>query len=242
MRIDCLSIFPDAIRDALRHSIPGRAQSKGLVEVFHHDLRDYAADKHNKVDDIPYGGGVGMVFKPEPAVAALRALASKRSLVIHPSPAAPRLTQKDVMALSGEKHLIFLASRYEGLDQRVVDHFVDREYAMGDFVISGGELACAVMIDAIVRVIPGVLGKAASFQEDSFFSGLLDYPHYTRPPEFEGHQVPEVLQNGHHEQIRLWRKRQSLERTRLLRPDLLDAAGLDEEAQRMLKDKSLKGR
>jgi len=234
MRIDCLSIFPELIRDALEHSIPGKAQERGLLELHHHDLRAFTSDKHQKTDDIPYGGGVGMVFKPEPVAAALKLLRTPDCLVIHPSPAAPRLTQKDIVDLAGRPHLIFLASRYEGLDQRVIDHFVDREYCLGDFVISGGELAVAVMIDALTRLIPGAVGKSESVRQDSFSDGLLDYPHYTRPAVFEDLAVPEVLQNGNHEEIRRWRKRQALERTRLYRPDLLEAAALDAEARAML--------
>jgi tRNA (guanine37-N1)-methyltransferase len=234
MRIDCLSIFPDIIADALQHSIPGKAQERGLIEIKHHDIRDYATDKHHKTDDIPYGGGAGMVFKPEPVVAALRAVRSEGALVIHPSPAAPRLTQADVLELARQPALVFIASRYEGLDQRVVDHYVDREYSLGDFVISGGELACAVMIDAVVRQLPGAVGKRESVEQDSFSAGLLDYPHYTRPADFDGHAVPEVLLNGHHEQIRLWRKRQALARTLKYRPDLLENVELDPEAKQIL--------
>ncbi len=236
MRIDCLSIFPEIIRAALSESIPGKAQERELVEIRHRDLREFAADKHNKVDDIPYGGGVGMVFKPEATVAAIRAVRRPGALVIHPSPAAPRLTQADVLELSRREHLIFLASRYEGLDQRVAAHFVDREYAVGDFVYSGGELAVAMMIDAVVRLLPGVIGKRESFQQDSFFAGILDHPHYTRPPDFEGLEVPEVLLSGNHEQIRRWRKRQALERTWRYRPDLLETLSLDAEAREMLAD------
>ncbi|MDJ0842438.1 MAG: tRNA (guanosine(37)-N1)-methyltransferase TrmD [Acidobacteriota bacterium] len=235
LRIDCLSIFPEIISGALGHSIPSLAQEKGLLAVAHHDIRDYTTDKHQKVDDIPYGGGAGMVFKPEPVVAALSDLRGQDALVIHPSPAAPRLTQQDVIDLAAKPHLIFLASRYEGLDQRVIDHHVDLEFSLGDFVISGGELACAVMIDAIVRMLPGALGKAASFQEDSFYDGLLDHPHYTRPPVFEGHAVPEVLQQGHHEKIRLWRKEQALRRTLAFRPDLLANREQDKETRELLK-------
>ncbi|WP_420038294.1 tRNA (guanosine(37)-N1)-methyltransferase TrmD [Sulfidibacter corallicola] len=237
MRIDCLSIFPGIIADALKHSIPGRAQANGLLQIHHHDLRTWATDKHSKVDDIPYGGGVGMVFKPEPAMAAIRELrAQGEALVIHPSPAAPRLTQADVIELSGHRHLIFLASRYEGLDQRVIDRCVDREYSIGDYVISGGELACAVMIDAVARMVPGVVAKQASVVEDSFYNGLLDYPHYTRPPVYEDMDVPAVLQSGNHEHIRRWRKREALARTLAHRPDLLEGAELDGEARTMLRE------
>lgn len=222
MRIDCLSIFPEMIGGALSHSIPGKAQERGLLTITQHNIRDFARDKHQKVDDIPYGGGVGMVFKPEPVIRAIQSVKTETALVIHPSPAAPQLTQKDVIALANQDHLIFLASRYEGLDQRVIDHYVDLEYSLGDYVISGGELAIAVMIDAVVRLIPGAIGKEESYREDSFYSGLLDYPHYTRPAEFEGMKVPEVLQNGNHAKIDEWRRRQALERTKRLRPDLLN--------------------
>jgi len=221
MRIDCLSIFPDMIGDALSHSIPGKAQEKGLLTIAQHNIRDYATDKHHKVDDIPYGGGVGMVFKPEPVVRAIQAVTTPGALVIHPSPAAPPLTQKDIIELAGYTHLIFLASRYEGLDQRVVDHYVDREYSLGDYVISGGELAVAVMIDAVVRLMPGAIGKEESYREDSFYAGILDHPHYTRPADFEGLKVPEVLQSGNHAKIETWRREQALMRTRRFRPDLL---------------------
>ena len=236
MRIDTLSIFPEIISGALAFSIPAKAQERGLVEVRHHDLREYATDKHRKVDDIPYGGGVGMVFKPDVAAHAIRSLKTGATVVIHPSPAAPRLTQKDVTSLSKHRHLLLIASRYEGLDQRVIDRFVDLEFAVGDFVISGGELACAMIVDAVIRLLPGALGKEASYREDSFFQGLLDHPHYTRPPEFEGMAVPEVLQSGNHEKIRLWRKWQALTRTARFRPDLLEQAELDDEAHALLRD------
>ena len=221
MRIDCLSIFPELIDNALSHSIPGKAREKGLLDLHLHNIRDYATDKHQKVDDVPYGGGAGMVFKPEPVVRAIRAVRSEDALVIHPSPAAPRLTQQDIIDLAARDHLVLVASRYEGLDQRVIDHFIDREYSLGDFVISGGELACAVMIDAMVRLLPGAIGKESSYREDSFYQDMLDYPHYTRPADFEGIAVPEVLQNGNHELIRRWRRDQARARTQRLRPDLL---------------------
>lgn len=238
MHIDCLTIFPEIIEGALSASIPAKARERQLFQLACHDLRHFTEDKHLKVDDIPYGGGVGMVFKPEPVVRGIRHLRREGTLVIHPSPAAPRLCQSDIVELSQCSHLLLIASRYEGMDQRVIDHHVDREYAIGDFVISGGELACAVLIDAIVRLIPGALGKSESFEADSFFNGILDHPHYTRPPEFEGHTVPEVLQSGHHERIREWRKRQALTRTKTFRPDLLESAELDDEALAILKSLS----
>jgi len=235
MRIDCLSIFPEIIKSALASSIPGKAQERGILLLGHHDIREYSVDKHHKTDDIPYGGGVGMVFKPEPVAAAIEALRQPQSLVIHPSPAAPRLTQADVIKLSEQEHLIFLASRYEGMDQRILDTHVDLEFSLGDYVISGGELAVAMIIDAIVRLLPGAISKEESFREDSFFNGLLDYPHYTRPADFQGNAVPEVLLSGHHENIRRWRKERALERTLRFRPDLLDGHELDKEGRAMLR-------
>jgi tRNA (guanine37-N1)-methyltransferase len=238
VKIDCLSIFPEIIAAALNYSIPKKAQDRGIVAIHQHNIRDFAHDKHHKVDDIPYGGGVGMVFKPGPTLEAIQSVKAEGALVIHPNPAAPVLRQKDILELSKAKHLIFVASRYEGMDQRVIDAVVDREYSLGDFVISGGELAVAVMIDAIVRLLPGALGKASSFEEDSFFNGLLDYPHYTRPPVFEEMEVPEVLQSGNHERIRKWRKREALRRTLIFRPDLLKSADLDKEAKQILRELS----
>lgn len=236
MHIDCLSIFPEIIEGSLAHSIPGKAQERGLLTITQHNIRDYTDDKHHKTDDIPYGGGVGMVFKPQPVAEALEKLRSSETVVIHPSPAAPRLLQADIVALSQKKHLLFIASRYEGLDQRIIDAYVDLEFSIGDYVISGGELATAVMIDAIVRLLPGAIGKEESFQQDSFFNGLLDYPHYTRPPVFQDQGVPDVLLSGHHEKIRRWRKEQALKRTLRHRPDLLEKCELDKEARKMLRD------
>lgn len=234
MRIDCLSIFPQIIHDSLSHSIPAKAQEKGILELVQHDIRDYTKNKHNRTDDIPYGGGVGMVFTPQPVCDAIKAVHKPGAIVIHPSPAAPKLTQADVVHLSEQQHLIFLASRYEGMDQRIIDNYVDLEFSIGDYVISGGEIACAVIIDAIVRLLPGAIGKEESFREDSFFHGLLDHPHYTRPPDYKGMKVPEVLASGHHENIRKWRKKEALRRTFKFRPDLLKQKNLDKEARKML--------
>jgi tRNA (guanine37-N1)-methyltransferase len=236
MRITCLSLFPEITRQALAVSIPGKAQERGLVCLEHVNLRDFANDKHHTTDEIPYGGGAGMVFKIEPAVAALRALSTQGSWVIHPSPAGQPFDQKLARQLAGKEHLIFLASRYEGLDQRVIDHWVHQEISLGDYVLSGGELACAVMIDAIMRLIPGVVGKRISIEQESFEDGLLEHPQYTRPALFEELAVPEILLSGHHEEIRKWRKRQRLRRTLQRRPDLLQKAPLDGEAQAMLRE------
>lgn len=227
MKIACASIFPDIIADSLRHSVIGKAQERGILQLVQVDIRDYTRDKHHRVDDIPYGGGVGMVFKPEPCIRAIRDHWSPGAVVIHPSPAAPRFDQNAARALAREPHLIFIASRYEGLDRRVVDAWVDCEFSLGDYVITGGELAASVMIDAIARLLPGTVGKADSVEQDSFFDGLLDYPHYTRPPDFETMRVPQVLLGGHHQKIDQWRRQEALKRTADLRPDLLEALGLD---------------
>lgn len=234
MKIDCLSIFPELLQHALSFGVIGKAQERQLVTVSQHDIRSYAKDKHQHVDDIPYGGGAGMVFKPEPVVEALRAVSSEAAIVIHPAPAAPPFNQDVARELSSSKHLIFIASRYEGLDHRVVQHFVHREYSLGDYVLSGGELAVSVMIDAIVRLLPGVLGNPESSVAESFSDGLLEHPHYTRPPDFEGLKVPDVLLNGNHELIRQWRKRESLKKTLAYRPELLENSDLDDEARKML--------
>ncbi len=234
MKIDCLSLFPEIIEQSLGQSIVGKAQERGLLDLDHFQIRDFATDKHRSVDDVTYGGGAGMVFKPEPTVAAIRHVWRPQAILIHPSPAAPAFTQEAARELARESHLVFVASRYEGLDQRVIDGWIDVEYSLGDFVITGGELAVAVMIDAIVRMLPGAIGKSDSIEQDSYFNGLLDYPHYTRPTDFEGRLVPDVLQSGHHENIRKWRKKQSLFRTAAIRPDLLEQAELDAESLKML--------
>jgi tRNA (guanine37-N1)-methyltransferase len=238
MRIDCLSIFPDLLSQVLSFGVIGKAQERHLIQIKQHDIRTYTRDKHQRVDDIPYGGGAGMVFKPDPVIYALRDIKRDHCLVIHPAPAAPRFDQNVAGELAelliGGRQLIFIASRYEGLDHRVVEHYVDREYSLGDYIISGGELAVAAMVDATVRLLPGVLGNPESPETESFSEPLLEHPHYTRPPDFEGLEVPEVLLSGHHERIRLWRKRESIAKTLKFRPDLLIHAELDAESRKIL--------
>lgn len=238
MRIDCLSIFPELLSQVLSFGVIGKAQERDLIQIIQHDIRAYTRDKHQRVDDIPYGGGAGMVFKPDPVIYALRDIKKEHCLVIHPAPAAPRFDQNAAGELTElliqGRQLIFIASRYEGLDHRVVEHYVDREYSLGDFIISGGELAVAAMVDATVRLLPNVLGNPESPETESFSEPLLEHPHYTRPPDFEGMEVPEVLLSGHHERIRLWRKRESLAKTLKLRPDLLAHAELDAESRAIL--------
>jgi tRNA (guanine37-N1)-methyltransferase len=225
MRIDVLTIFPDLIRDILSYSIPGRAIEAGLVDVRAHDLRDHTDDRHRTVDDAPYGGGAGMVFKPEPIARALEAIQAEVKApgkVIFLTPEGERLDQPMANRLSMEDHLVLLCGRYRGVDERVRQLHVTDEVSIGDYVLSGGELAALVLIDAVVRLIPGAVGDAESALEDSFQNGLLDCPWYTRPNVFEGLSVPEVLLGGNHAEIAEWRHAEALRRTRERRPDLLD--------------------
>lgn len=239
MQIDVVTIFPDAFVP-LDLSVIGRARERGLLEVRIWDLRDFTTDRHRQVDDAPYGGGAGMVMKAEPFFAAVEAIRAQRgatrSRVILTSPQGRPLTQDLARELAGEAHLIVLCGHYEGVDERVREGLAAEEISIGDYVLTGGELAAMVIIEAAARFIPGVVGDAASVQADSFVEGLLDYPHYTRPPEFRGLQVPEVLLSGHHEAIRRWRRAQQLRRTLDRRPDLLKADALAEEDQRLLED------
>lgn len=223
MRIDVLTIFPPLVAGALEHSIISRARARGLVEIAVHDLREYATDRHRTVDDYPYGGGAGMVMKPEPwfrAVEALRA-GSNPGRVVLLTPQGQRLDQRLVRRLAAEDRLIILCGRYEGVDERVRVHLADEEVSIGDYVLSGGEPAAVVLIDAVARLQPGVLGSPKSTVEESFADGLLEYPQYTRPAEFRGWRVPDVLLSGDHGAVERWRRERQLERTRQRRPDLL---------------------
>lgn len=237
MRIDIVTIFPEAFA-ALEVSIIGRARARGLVDIHVHDLRDYTTDRHRQVDDVPYGGGPGMVMKPEPFFAAVEALGAPalRPRLLLTSPQGRRFDQRLAEDLARESHLIVLCGRYEGIDERVVTGLGAEEISIGDFVLTGGELAAMVIIDATVRLVAGVVGDQASVAAESFAAGLLDYPHYTRPAEFRGHRVPEVLLTGHHEQIRRWRRREQLRRTLERRPDLLSPDRLNEEDRALLRD------
>jgi tRNA (guanine37-N1)-methyltransferase len=239
MKIDVVTIFPDAF-GALDLSVIGRARERGLLEVRIWDLRDFTTDRHRQVDDAPYGGGAGMVMKVEPFFAAVEAIRAQRggptSRLILTSPQGRPLTQDLARELAGEEHLILLCGHYEGVDERVREGLAADEISIGDYVLTGGELAAMVIIEAAARFVPGVVGDAASVEADSFVEGLLDYPHYTRPPEFRGMRVPEVLLSGHHEAIRRWRRVQRLRRTLDRRPDLLKAEALGEEDQRLLED------
>lgn len=223
MRIDILTIFPDMCRIPLGESMMKRACEGGLADLRIHDLRDWAAGKHRVVDDEPFGGGPGMVMKPEPFFLAVEELRSPEAKILLLTPQGERLDQRLVRELSAESHLILLCGHYEGVDHRVVEQLVDREISIGDYVLTNGAIAANVLVDAVVRLIPGVLGDPGSAEEESFSQPhLLEAPHYTRPAEFRGWKVPEILLSGHHAKIRQWREEQSLERTRRNRPDLLE--------------------
>jgi tRNA (guanine37-N1)-methyltransferase len=242
MQIEVISLFPEMFAALTEHGITSRARQRGLYQLNLINPREYTQDVHHTVDDRPYGGGPGMVMMAEPLAAALKdAKASLQAKgltprVIHLSPRGQPLTHEKVMALKDCEGLVLLASRYEGVDQRVLESLVDEEVSIGDYVLSGGELPAMVLLDAIIRQLPGALGDADSAQEDSFVNGLLDYPHYTRPEVFEGLAVPPVLLSGHHAKIRQWRLQQSLLLTRAKRPDLLAERQLTKEEARLLKE------
>ena len=272
MKIDILTIFPEFFRGPLDFGIVRRARLAGLVEIGVHDLRDFTKDKHRTVDDRPFGGGEGMVLKPEPifecveslagiAVRDARASGAVKQSVILLSAQGQRLNQALVSELAALERMVLICGRYEGVDERVGEHLADREVSVGDFVLSGGELGAAVIVDTVTRLIPGVVGNEASTRQESFTAtagepdvndvctdksvratpsstcgsgGLLDYPHYTRPAEFHGMAVPEVLMNGNHEEIRRWRRKSALAKTLRNRPDLIDRTALNDEDKELL--------
>ena len=235
MIIDVLALFPEIISPALKTGILKRVQDADKLTVNLHNLRDWATDRHKSVDDYPYGGGAGMILKPEPIFAAIAALNPEtHAHVVYLTPQGTPLTQELVESLSLETHLILLCGRYKGVDERVRDRLVTTEVSIGDYVLSGGEIAALVLIDAIGRVLPGALGDYESAHVDSFSQELLDHPHYTRPAEFAGITVPEVLLSGHHENIEKWRYAEALIRTATCRPDLLQKLELNEEDIRIL--------
>lgn len=239
MRIDVVTIFPDVFPGPLEAGVIGRGRIRGLLEVRVWDLREFTDDRHRTVDEPPYGGGAGMVMKAEPflrAVDAIRRAVPAPGPVLLTSPQGRRFTQARARALAAAPQLTILCGRYEGVDERVVAILDAEEASIGDYVLSGGELPAMVIIEAVGRLVPGVVGEAASVREDSFSTGLLDHPHYTRPADLAGHAVPQVLLSGHHEEIRRWRRREALRRTLARRPDLLDEAALDEEARAWLRE------
>jgi tRNA (guanine37-N1)-methyltransferase len=230
LRVDIITIFPDYFREAFDYGIVRRARAAELVDIKAHDLRSWASDKHHVVDDRPFGGGDGMVLKPEPIFAAVESLAGARQRrdvaankrVVLLSPQGKPFTQTLARQLAASEQLVLVCGRYEGVDERVADSLVTDEISIGDYVLSGGEPAALVVVDAVVRLIPGALGSETSAATESFSDGLLDYPHYTRPAEFEGLRVPEILLTGHHAEIARWRCQAALEKTKRNRPDLLE--------------------
>lgn len=223
MRIDILTVVPELLESPLNHSILKRAKDKGTVEIFVHNIRDWSTDKHKRVDDYAFSKGAGMVLMIEPIDRAIGELTAQRSYdeIIFLTPDAPKFTQRDANQLSLQKNLIMLCGHYKGIDQRVRDHLVTKEYSIGDYVLTGGEIAAAILTDAIVRLIPGVLSDETSALTDSFQDGLLTPPVYTRPAEYKGWKVPDILLSGNDQSIDEWKLEQAIERTRKIRPDML---------------------
>ncbi|CAI8264685.1 MAG: tRNA (guanine-N(1)-)-methyltransferase [Opitutia bacterium UBA7350] len=222
IEFDILTLFPEMAEGFLESSMLGRAQAAGLIRAQAHCLRRWATDKHRKTDEMPYGGGAGMVMKPEPIFEGVTALRRPESKVIYLAPDGEPLTSQISRTLAAEKHLILLSGHYEGVDQRVRDAVVDREISVGDYVLTNGTLAAAVLIDSVSRFVPGFLGDEKSLTEESFMDNFLGFPQYTRPPEYRGMQVPEVLLSGDHAAIAKWRREQQILKTRSMRPDLLE--------------------
>lgn len=223
MRIDIITIFPEIIENLSSYSIIRRARESGLVAINAVNLRDFTRDKHKQVDDYTYGGGAGMILKPEPLFRAVEALCREEPAeeVIAMTPGGRLFQQEQARSLAANRHLIIICGHYEGIDQRVLDYLVTKELSLGDFVLTGGELPALVVADAVVRLLPGVLGNRESLETESFQGGMLEHPQYTRPAEYRGLQVPEILLSGNHEEIRRWRREQALARTKDLRPELL---------------------
>jgi tRNA (guanine37-N1)-methyltransferase len=234
LEIAVFTIFPDMVADFCRHSLLGKAQARGLLDVSTHDLRSESSDPHRTVDDAPFGGGAGMVLRPDPLFAVVERVDPPRPVFLL-GPAGRKLDQSLAIELAGAGGFSLLCGRYEGVDQRVVDHLIDDELSVGDYVLAGGEVAALVVIEAVGRLVPGVMGNDSSSEDESFSSGLLEYPQYTRPAEFRGWTVPDVLRSGDHARVARWRRDQALRRTILRRPDLIEArGGLSEEDLRLM--------
>jgi tRNA (guanine37-N1)-methyltransferase len=245
LRFDIITIFPDFFRTVFDFGIVRRARSAGLIEIATHDLREWARDRHRMVDDRPFGGGDGMVLKPEPIFEAVESLAGEGDAEAHRragrrvvllSPQGLALTQAVARELSESRHLVVICGRYEGVDERVAEALVTDEISIGDYVLSGGEAAAVVLLDAVTRLVPGALGSETSAVHESFSEGLLDFPHYTRPPEFRGRSVPEVLLGGNHAEIARWRRLRALQKTRRMRPDLFEKLELSEAERAALEE------
>jgi tRNA (guanine37-N1)-methyltransferase len=234
--VTILTLFSGLLRGFLESSILARAIERGLITVRVVDIREFARDRHRVCDDAAYGGGPGMVMKPEPIAAAIEATRTPGARVVYLTPAGRPYTQRLAAELAREEHLVLLCGRYEGVDQRVIDAFVTDEISVGDYVLSGGEVAAMAVVDSTARLVPGVITRE-SLEEESFAGGLLEYPHYTRPEVFRGMRVPEVLLSGHHEMIRRWRLEKSVEKTVRYRPELLDAEDLSAEARALIRER-----
>lgn len=239
MRFDVVTLFPDFVRAVVEYGVTAKARERGLIDLVAWNPRDYAHDRHRTVDDRPYGGGPGMVMKVPPlrdAIRAAREAVADAAPVVYLSPQGRPLDQAGVERLAGQPRTILLCGRYEGIDERLIEAEVDDEYSVGDYVVSGGELPAMMVIDAVARLVPGVLGHEDSAAQDSFAGGLLDCPHYTRPEEIDGQRVPEVLLGGNHQAVARWRYKLALGRTWLRRPDLLERRVLDDEARALLRE------
>lgn len=235
MRFDILTLFPDMMRAVLDESIIGRAQKSEILEINCINIRDFAGNKHNSVDDYPYGGGFGMLMQAPPIYRAYESVAQgEKPYTVYMSPQGKVLTQEKVVELSKKDRIVILCGHYEGVDERVLEEIVDEEISIGDYVLTGGELPAAVLVDSVSRMVDGVLPQSESFTEESIYSGLLEYPQYTRPPVFMGREVPEVLMSGHHANIEKWKRKESLKRTYIKRPDLLEKAELTDKDRRIL--------
>jgi tRNA (guanine37-N1)-methyltransferase len=229
MKIDILSLFPEFFSSFLNWSIIGRAIEDERVLINNINIRDFSKNKHKKVDDYPFGGGSGMLMKPEPVFDAIQSVKDKDARIIYLSPQGRKLDQKLVNELSNEKHLVLICGHYEGLDNRIIDNYIDDEISIGDFVVTGGELPAMILVDAVVRLLPGVLRSEESYENDSHYYGFLENPQYTRPRVFNGYSVPEVLLSGNHKNIERWKKKEALRATLIKRPDLLKNKKLDKE-------------
>lgn len=241
MKFDVLTLFPELFKQVMGESIIGKAQENGLVEINPINIRDFSKDKHKKVDDYPYGGGSGMVMMPQPIYDAYRSIVDKldyKPRLIYMSPQGKPLNQSLVEELKEEKHLILLCGHYEGIDERVIEELVDLEVSIGDYVLTGGELPAMVLIDSVSRLVPGVLASEEAYSDESHYNGLLEYPQYTRPYEFNGRKVPDILISGHHANINKWRKQQSIIRTCKKRPDMIEGK---EEFEYELKEIDMNG-
>ena len=235
MRFDILTLFPDMMKSILSESIIGRAEKNKILEINCVNIRDFANNKHNSVDDYPYGGGFGMVMQAPPIYRAYESIAEgEKPYTVYMSPQGKVLTQEKAIELSKLDRLVILCGHYEGVDERVLEEIVDEEISIGDYVLTGGELPAAVLVDCVARMIEGVLPQSESFEDESIYSGLLEYPQYTRPPEFMGRKVPDVLLSGHHVNIENWKRKEALRRTYIKRPELLKSAELTQKDKKML--------